>query len=380
MISNSDRPPGDQKEPLRAVQDTPSAELHRSSRAHPLELIDPRWDSFLLGGFSIILFAIIHMSIDASVATTSIATTAYWLTFIINKPHFMLSYWLFYRDYKPGNQRKLRWWFTFASVPAAMVALIAWGFLKSEAWPFQWLIHAMYFLVGWHYIKQVFGIMMFRGRYDGYIFDKGLRRCLLLNLGSLWLLSWLAWNRSGQEYQFFGVKYHGLEMAQWPWTALWVLFSISGLGLLVLLVRRYVDQAKWPSLSVVTPFVALYCWYIPSFYHPAYFLFIPLFHSLQYLVFAASLKRNLIEKQIAHLQDREWRKRYLMMGVCFGGGLIVLGALFFKWLPEFIDQRGFYDEAVLGTTLVAGAATLFINIHHYFIDSVLWRKDSPLMK
>ena len=56
------------------------------------------------------------------------------------------------------------------------------------------------------------------------------------------------------------------------------------------------------------------------------------------------------------------------------GGL--LGALGFWWAPEFLDAHSGYDRAVFGTTAFLFMGWTFINIHHYFLDNVIWRREN----
>ena len=55
----------------------------------------------------------------------------------------------------------------------------------------------------------------------------------------------------------------------------------------------------------------------------------------------------------------------------------MLGAAGFWWAPNAIDAPGGYDRAVFGTTLFLCIGWIFINIHHYFMDSVIGRGDNP---
>jgi len=350
------------------------------SRSEPFQLINESWDALLVGGLSIFFFAVMFLTVDTSTATASIAMTAHWLSFVINKPHFMLSYWFFYKDYKAENKKDPRWLMAFFVVPAVLIGLISYGLIQKQTWPFQAMVHAMYFLVGWHYIKQTFGIMMFRGGYKKYFFTSFERDLLLFNLGSLWMLNWLNWNRYGQKYEFFQIEYRSLIFPPWVLYVFWAAFTLSALMIVGLVLRKYVEKGKWPPLSVAASLVALYIWYIPSFYHPVYFLFIPLFHSLQYLVFAVSLKRNQIENKIGELKNKEWRAKFLKNSLFFIFAMVLLGAATFEWIPKFIDKNLGYEAQIFGTSLIVGVFTLVINIHHYFIDSVLWRKNSPLMR
>ena len=52
------------------------------------------------------------------------------------------------------------------------------------------------------------------------------------------------------------------------------------------------------------------------------------------------------------------------------------GWLVFEFVPDAMDSRlGTFDA--WGMSFFITAAMLFINIHHYFIDNVLWRFKDP---
>ena len=55
----------------------------------------------------------------------------------------------------------------------------------------------------------------------------------------------------------------------------------------------------------------------------------------------------------------------------------ILGAAGFWWAPTALDTLAGYDRAVFGTTVFVFIAWTFINIHHYFIDNVIWRRENP---
>jgi hypothetical protein len=69
-------------------------------------------------------------------------------------------------------------------------------------------------------------------------------------------------------------------------------------------------------------------------------------------------------------------------------GLLALSALglgffLFRGLPEFLDTafvprlaRGAAPDA-LGETPFFAAIFVVVNIHHYFMDNVIWRRDNP---
>jgi hypothetical protein len=70
-------------------------------------------------------------------------------------------------------------------------------------------------------------------------------------------------------------------------------------------------------------------------------------------------------------------------------GAVVLGAVMFGLAPTALDVLNAnhalpaglsYDSAVFGTTLYLFFFTVFVNIHHYFIDNVIWKRDNPFVR
>ena len=69
-------------------------------------------------------------------------------------------------------------------------------------------------------------------------------------------------------------------------------------------------------------------------------------------------------------------------------GVLALSALGLGWLlfhgaPEFLDaalvgrpRRG-VPTSSLGPTPFFAAFFVFVNLHHYFMDHVIWRRDNP---
>ena len=69
--------------------------------------------------------------------------------------------------------------------------------------------------------------------------------------------------------------------------------------------------------------------------------------------------------------------------------VLVLGALLFSIIPVVLDTLAIYDllphvfdydSALYGTTLYLFFFTVFVNIHHYFIDNVIWRRNNPKVR
>ena len=49
----------------------------------------------------------------------------------------------------------------------------------------------------------------------------------------------------------------------------------------------------------------------------------------------------------------------------------------FWWAPKILGAHVPYDSGLYGAALFLFIGWISINLHHYFIDSVIWRRDNP---
>jgi hypothetical protein len=56
---------------------------------------------------------------------------------------------------------------------------------------------------------------------------------------------------------------------------------------------------------------------------------------------------------------------------------LTMGWLAFWGLPRWLGGALDYDRALLGPTLFLFVFWIFVNVHHYFLDSVMWRRENP---
>jgi hypothetical protein len=145
-------------------------------------------------------------------------------------------------------------------------------------------------------------------------------------------------------------------------------------------VKKYIEKGVLPVSSAVVAMGALYVWYLPAFQHPHFAYLIPFFHSLQYLVFVWAFKKNQVTAQIETRTGAEKRKMWLFKFVGFSISSLVLGALFFEFIPKGLDKSMTFSNSGMGTNPVLVAFLLFINIHHYFIDNAIWKSTNPEVK
>jgi hypothetical protein len=106
----------------------------------------------------------------------------------------------------------------------------------------------------------------------------------------------------------------------------------------------------------------MFVWFAPWLRQTEYFLYtVPFFHSLQYLGFVYRVERFRADER---MQARELR------GVTVALVLLASGWLAFELVPGVLDRVWMRAS---GLEFFVLASVIFINIHHFFLDNVLWR-------
>lgn len=429
-------------------------------------LISPFFDVMLAGGFSLLLYAFFAFSGAAQPSLAAWSLALYYAAFLVNAPHFLASYQLLYGDarasffsWRERPKFTLKLWWAGLAVPLVLVSYFVWAWRGADLVAMGYLVNAMFFFVGWHYVKQIYGCFIVLSAAQKTYYGPIERWMALLPLYALWALSYVGFNTGATPNVFYSIPY-----TSFAWSPDWLqiikfLLCLFTVGFLVMLIRRWWIKAPLPPLSALVAFLSIYLWYLPSFYHPWYFYAIPLLHSLQYLLFVVAARRNAAVKtgQSTHsiaqttteltwlgmglfvlfpvviiawlLLSPYWptvEQHFLFWGRGFGydsrflfwvgvllaiGGLMawfnrrlprgpkarflvffattyLLGFLSFAFIPDTLDMLArqgmlwtpLIYPAVFGGSLYLFFFTLFINVHHYFIDNVIWKSDNVHMR
>lgn len=390
-------------------------DMQDTDRSRPAtSLVHPFFDFWLLGGASVAVWFLMQatgMIRESSTALDQrflqIGVTFSLLSLVCNYPHFMMSYQMGYaRGFKFVRQN----WFALIAVPFLLIALFVWAYFSvgSEAAAGKSVdaanalldffgigfrfglqtnlgselmgiaVWTMYLTVGWHYSKQVFGCMMVYSRYDGYPLSSLQRNLIKASVFSVALLQFAFLFRVQQTERGLNLSlFPGtqtqltpLELPEWVYLAsigTTILFSTA--TLIHVIGTNYRKNGHWPSANFLIPWIAFHVWWMPFLQMPEFtFLMVPFFHSLQYLPFAYRVGTPNFKKN-------RW---YYMKITAHVAVILLIGFVAFEGLPGLLD-RAFETNQHERPLFFMTAFAVFINVHHFFIDSVSWKfKDVRL--
>ena len=349
------------------------AATHPSSRG---VLLHPVVDFLMIGGLSLIFFAFYLVLVPKNQSTYELSWTMFYLSFVINYPHFLISYQFLYMDHLKRIGKDWRLFLSGVIVPLVLLGYILVSVLFESGTLLGYLANAMFFFVGHHYVKQIVGCVVVTSALKGIYFTKKERSILSINMLWIWMISFLSSNVGIRTLHFHGIQYNSFNL---PGFSVSICYGFIFLSLAIFIwqmVQKFIQTGKWIPLNSIVAFASIYAWYIPAFYHPSYFYMIPFFHSLQYLLFAFAYVKNRFHDKASNEDPMKYRKFFV-----FGtGGYIfasfALGTLFFYSIPDLLDKVIGYDSSIFGSELFMFAFVIFINIHHYFIDFAIWRRGN----
>jgi len=339
------------------------------------------------GGITLLLlplFWLARRTLGADAAEWTVGFLAFHAAYVINDPHFSVTYLLFYRRVRerllgpdvPLAQR-LRYLWAGAGVPVVLLGWIVLALSRRSAEGLGLLFQLMFFLVSWHYVKQAFGVLLVLCARRGVRFSLLERRIFLLHCLSAWLYARATPFDPGAPQIEQGVFYHSLRHPGWLETATLVPFAASAAALVWALVSVAIRERSSAPVGPVTVFlVTTWLWVVYAGIDPLLFYVIPALHSLQYLYFVY-LERSGAARKLEG-PPAFGRPVRTALGLLAAAAL-VLGFLLFHGLPggldELLTSADPAEQGALGPTPFLAAFVAFVNVHHYFMDSVIWRRE-----
>jgi len=326
----------------------------------------------MLGGASLIVLPVLAL-LPADTVRPSLVTAVFWLSLVINYPHFTVSYRLFYegfgakvsgREADPDRLR-LRYLVAGIGVPVVLVAAMAGAIARGDGALLGYGYSAMIFFVGWHYVKQGYGIAMVDAAMKRRFFDDIEKRVLLANGYVVWFTAWAVRHQVSEHSEFLGVP---IRFWDFPDPIIWlggVATLVTTAATVFVLGRRLLSGRSTAWAGVVGYLAALYAWRLFVRLDPLVVLVVPALHSLQYL---HVVRRFHVNRHKAGAARQTWSGQYWRS--------VALGVLLFLAVPMVLDGTVPFDQAALGALPFSFLFMVGINVHHYFVDSVIWRRSN----
>jgi hypothetical protein len=284
-----------------------------------------------------------------------------WIATVINMPHFMASYRLVYRS----RESILRHKWASIYVPAILAAYILVAVWEAQSSPVfvVILISVSSAYLAWHYTGQVWGMMASYAYLDGRSFEKDER--FLIRTGLRILLAWhVTWFLYTQLRDPSRVRPFYLIIS----VGTLVAFALGVVGLAKM--RR--RTGRLPPARALVAWLALFVWYAVMARDPKAIFWIQIAHALQYLAFPIRVELNR-----SHADKAKSAARVGMHMAIYGAALIAVSYLVAQVVPgRAMDAVAniFGEEPGKVTPVLI---LMFINIHHYFTDGVIWKISNP---
>ena len=352
-------------------------------------LIGPLADFWCFGGSALIILPLLLL-ISSVQYKVSIAAAMALASHFINNPHFAHSYQIFYRGYAAkafqgtlGPIMQARYLFAGVIAPLALTAFFAVAIAQGNLRLLGLAGNAMGLFVGWHYVKQGYGLLMVDCALKRQFFTDRDKRLLLLNSYAVWVASWMQLNQAMARTELFNIAYFSFAIPAWLMNAAVAVAATTTLATVAMVIARRRAKGALPTNGVIAYFVSLYPWLALILVDPLWVVVVPALHSLQYLAVVWRFQYNYESAQLARADYKAGSvSRQIFGGRALGhlavfslaGG--VLGFAGFWFLPIVLGATIAYNHALFGGALFLFVFWVFINVHHYFMDNVMWRRDN----
>ena len=313
-----------------------------------------------------------YVRMNAVWSMTGPLATFLWLALIL--PHYTSSYQLLYWDRRSEILSSPSFFFAGVLVPLAVAVLLLLAYVDPSLPTMAALLHALFLLSGWHYAKQAYGATLALSAAKRVPLSQDEKDALRANLLALAAVIFIMPNLRGDPFAYEYLTYRPLGFPAWVGVAGLVVLAATAVRLVLAFAPR-LREGRRVSRIAGASFLSIYAWGLPLILFPNVFHafrdvpFVAALHSLQYLVFVLALR--LSREPESPRAPAPW----LTVGLSLLA-VVAVGDVVARIIPNWLDRTMVYDRAALGVGFFFSASTLFVNIHHFFIDSVVWRGDN----
>jgi hypothetical protein len=333
---------------------------------HPLYFVNRYVDWGVIGGVSVLFFLwLLSVSgVGASKALGIDGTRQEWawssaafLVWIVNWPHFSATNYRLYHS--KGNIAQYP--FTAYVIPVLLLGATWASFALPQAVA-PYFVLLFFIWSPYHFSGQSVGISMIYARRAGFKVGPLERLALSGFIFGTYIYTTAKSQVGTANTNYFSVELPRLGIPRWfPEYVEYGMYACGAL-FLILVVRWCITQRRMIPPIVLLPAAAQFVWFVPGSTIPNFYEFVPMFHSLQYMLIAWSM-------QLKERVDAEEAPapRWFFLGESARWYVInVAGGIVLFWILPRLAARagwpmGFAEPVILSA----------VQIHHFFVDGVI---------
>jgi hypothetical protein len=327
-------------------------------------------DVGMVGGISILTF-VLFRCLHEGATTPAVLAWSTQLMWFCNWPHFSATSYRLYHI----RDNVMQYPVTALVIPWIILAAMI-GSLLAPVIVAPYFVKLFIIWSSYHFSGQSLGISLIYARRCGFRVGRWERFAVSNFIFGTFLTATARGEADLRGNEFYGIHYPGLGLPPVVITGLEVWMYAMAALFLVLAARWSWQNGRLLAPVVMLPAVTQYVWFVLGPSSQAFYIFVPFFHSLQYMLIAWSmqLKEKMDQRQIAP------SPRYVVVESLRWGILnLAGGALLFFVFPHVVSSLSGRD--LFFTTGVVISA---VQIHHFFVDGVIWKLKrktvaSPLM-
>ena len=328
-------------------------------------------DYLMIGGASLAL-CVVLWAFGATLRSPLAIVIAANLQWIVNWPHFSATNWRLYH-----RRENIAMFPVTALVVPVLVCL---GAAASFSWPEDVAPYFVKLFLLWspyHFSGQTVGITMIYARRAGFPVGTRERSALSAFVFGTFILQTARYEVGGNS-KFWGVTFPSFGLPPWVGDAALAGLWIAGVAFAVFVARWCLRERRMVPPIVLLPAASQFVWFVLGRNVLSFAEFVPFFHSLQYMLIAWSLQL----KERVDLGRAEPSPRFVVSeSTRWLAANVVGGGILFYALPRLCGGAGLADAA---PPFAAGVVLAAVQIHHFFVDGVIWklkdpRVSSPLM-
>lgn len=314
--------------------------------------VSPFVDFAAIGGASVLVALVAMMFLDP--VRSSASSLAVFLLWIINWPHFSMTNHRLYATPETRAQFPI----TAYVVPVVLLFFGVLAYLGHQGVT-QGIVKAYSLWSPYHFTGQTIGICLLYFSRFAYKLTSYQRKLVFVFGFSTFFTNVFRFESKDAFYQFHGIQYpsFGLPTFLYPIAAGFT--ALVGLLLIFNFIKDSKSTARKVPWVAFVPLLAQAFWFVIAVNHRKYVEFVPAFHSLQYIFVSLMFQVS----RGGGFSVQKTSKWYLQN--------VVGGAVLFYAIPKI----GYLGGA-LEPTVFAGLSLALIQIHHFFVDGVVWKLKS----